>query len=209
MRAFCIKFIQSPISRSLIFGLMGLAVAGFSATETKADPLTFANVVALQNNGSISVDLFSNPGTTLFGPQVSFLVDVAGTIPPGAPLQSLRITFTEAGQTPVVQTFSIPVFGVVPPPFTLLFTHTALGANIQGVSATLTVDIVGSSPDFILPSGLGAGQQVDSFTYTFQVAEPVPEPTTIILLTTGMVGVAARARRRRSATARKLESPEV
>jgi hypothetical protein len=203
MKQLCIKLIQPPVSRSLILVLIGMALCGFSATETKADPLTFANVVALQNNGNTRVDLFSNAGTTLFGPQVSFLVDIAGTIPPGAPLQSLRIAFTEAGQTSVVQTFSIPAFDVVPPPFTLLFTLTAAGANMQGVAATLTVDIIGSTPDFIIPGGPRSGHQVDTFSYTFQVAEPVPEPTTILLISTGLVGLAAQRRRRRSKTARK------
>ena len=203
MRQVCIKFIQPAVnatSRRLILGLVGLVLCGFSAKEASADPVWFSNVVALQNNSSIKVDLFSNPSTTLFGPQVSFLVDIAGTIPPNAPPQSLRVTFTEAGQLAVIQTFSIPAFGVVPPPYTQLFTLTALGANMQGVAATLTIDIIGSSPDFMIPGGPGAGQQVDSFTYNFKVAEPVPEPTTMILLGTGLVGVVTRVRRKRSAT---------
>jgi hypothetical protein len=172
--------------------LAGLALCLFSATETKADPLMFSNVVALQNE--IRVDLFSNPGTTLFGPQISFLVDITGTIPDNG-LHTLRVTFTEAGQAPIVQTFSIPAFGIIPPPFTQLLTLTTLNTNTQ---ATLTIDILGNSPDFIIPGGPGIGQPVDSFTFTFNVAEPVPEPTTIILVGTGLIGLVARLRRRRS-----------
>lgn len=195
MKQLCLRINRTPIKRrkSLILALAGLALCLSSAKESRADPLLFSNVVALQDH--IRVDLFSNPGTTLFGPQISFLVDIAGTIPANSPVQSLRVTFTEAGQPPIIQTFSIPAFGVVPPPFTQLFTLTTVGTN---TTATLTIDILGSSPDFIIPGGSFIGQHVDSFTYTFNVAEPVPEPTTIFLVGTGLVGLATRLRRRRS-----------
>jgi hypothetical protein len=199
MKHLCLKPIKrrsKSASRFFILALMGLAVCLFSATETKADPLMFSNVVALQ--GNVRVDLFTNPGTIVFGPQVSFLVDVTGTIPPGSPVQTLMITFAEAGQAAIVQTFSIPAFGVIPPPFTQLFTVSTLGANAQGVPVTLTVDILGSSTDFIIPGGARSGQLVDSFTYTFYVAEPVPEPATFALFCTGVAACVARFRRQRS-----------
>lgn len=198
MKQLCLK--QNPnrgrAAQVFILTLIAVGLCVFSARETKADPLLFSNVAALQN--SIRVDLFSNPSTVLYGPQVSFLVDITGTIPPNAPLQSLRITFAESGQAPIVQTFDIPAFGVIPPPFTQLFTVSAVGANQQGVSVLLTVDIIGSSPDFIIPGGPSMGQPVDSFTYSFKVAQPVPEPTTLILLATGVVGIGRRMRRRRN-----------
>jgi hypothetical protein len=127
----------------------------------------------------------------LFGPQLSFLVDVTGTLPPGV-TNILQVTYAEAGSAPITQTFSIPAFGTIPPPFTQIFTFTSPGADFNGVFATLTVDIIGSSPDFIIPSGPRAGERVDSFTYSFNVAQPVPEPASMILLGSGLLGIAAR-----------------
>jgi hypothetical protein len=77
-----------------------------------------------------------------------------------------------------------------------LFTVISPGATPLGTSATLTIDILGSSPDFIIPSGPNAGQRVDSQTYSFNVASPVPEPATLLLLSSGLVGIASGLRRR-------------
>jgi hypothetical protein len=168
----------------------------FTATTANADPLSFSNVVALQNNGNTMVDLFSNPGTTLFGSSLSFLVDVSGVLPAGG-TDTLRITYTDAGGAVFSQDFAIPLFGTVNPPFTIVFTVASPTPSIQGVLATLTVDLLSSSPDFIIPGGPDAGQGVDSYTYSFKVAEPVPEPATILLLGAGLVGWATRSRVRK------------
>src|SRR6266567_6789069 len=92
--------------------IIGIAVT----PAAKADPLYFSNTVALQNNGFTRVDLFSNPGITLLGPQISFLVDITGILPSGV-TNMLQITFIEAGSLPIMQSFLIPAFGNVPPPF--------------------------------------------------------------------------------------------
>ena len=167
-----------------------------AAPTTQADPLFFSNAVALQNNGATPVDLFSNSGTTLVGPQISFLVDITGTLPPGS-TNTLVITYLEAGGTPLTQMFQIPAFGSIQPPFTQLFTITSPGASYQGAMASLTIDIIGSSPDFLIPGGPDAGRAVNSYTYTFNVARPVPEPVSLVLFGTGVLGVWSRRRRKR------------
>ena len=179
--------------RSLL--IAALFFVFLAAPAVSADPLSFSNVIALQNSGSTSVDLFSNPNAVLTGPTISFLVDITGTLPQNG-FDTLLITYTEEGSAPVTQSFQIPLFGSVNPPFSLLFSVTAINPTMQGTMATLTLDLINSSPDFMIPSGARGGQLVDSQAFSFRVAEPVPEPATLLLLSTACVGVVARLRRR-------------
>ena len=167
------------------------------AKGTQADPLFFSNVSALQNNGTTVVDLFSNPGATLIGPQITFTVDITGNLNPGI-TDTLLVTYSEAGGAPIVQSFQIPLFGSVQPPFTLVFSVTSLAPSFTGTPATLTLDLLNSYPDFVIPGGANAGQQVNSYTYAFNVSQPIPEPASLTLLGAGLTGLFARARRRRN-----------
>src|SRR5712691_5771033 len=114
-----------------LFATIMILVAHTAASSAKADPLLFSNVVALQNGGTTSVDLFSNPGTSLLGPQISFLVDITGSLPAGV-TNTLLVSYSEAGGIPIVQSFDIPIFGTIQPPFTLLFSITSPGASFSG-----------------------------------------------------------------------------
>ena len=178
--------------------LLFLAILIFAGAKgAQADPLFFSNVSALQDNGATTVDLFPNPGTTLIGPQITFLVDITGNLNPGT-TDTLLVSYSEAGGSPIVQTFQIPLFGTVQPPFTLVFSVTSLAASFAGTPATLTLNLLNSNPDFIIPSGPNAGERVDSYTYSFNVSKPVPEPATLALLGFGLSGVLARSRLRRN-----------
>jgi hypothetical protein len=170
-----------------------LTLGALTAGTTKANPLSFSNVSVFQN--STKVDLFSNPGAKIFGPQMNFSVDITGTLPAGAG-DTLRITYNELGSPANVQEFQIPLFGTVQPPFTLLFSVLSAGANFQGIPATLTVDLLNSAPDFVIPSGPNQGQTVNSYTYSFNVARPVPEPATLFVLVSGLAALGVRLRRR-------------
>ena len=181
--------------KRILLNLTFMAIAALAAaTSAKADPLVFSNVTALQNQGFTGVNLFSNSGTTIFGPQISFTVDVAGSLPPMG-VDTLRITYVEQGFAPIVQSVSIPFFGL-DPPFQVLFTINSLGATPLGIPATLTVDLLNSSPDFVIPSGPNAGQSVNSYTYSFNVATTVPEPATLTLAAIGMAFGLGVVRRR-------------
>jgi hypothetical protein len=180
---------QANVCKALLF-LGVLFLLGLAADTAKADPLTFSNVTAFQNNDTVQVNLLSNPGTTLLGPTLTFSVDIAGVLPMGG-TDTLRITYTELGSAPVVQDFQIPLFGSIQPPFTLIFSIVSPGLNLQGVPATLTIDLLNSAPDFV-NSG---GQSVNSQTYTFNV-KPVPEPATLAVLFGGLVALGIRVRRR-------------
>jgi hypothetical protein len=172
--------------------VLAVIAFGLCAQTANADPLFFSNLQVLQNN--VSVEMFANSGVTLFGPSLSFSVDVSGTLVPGA-VDQLQITYLEAGSAPVIQTFDIP-FGQIQPPFTIFFSVVSPGANAQGVAATLTIDLLNSSPDFTIPYGANQGQQVNSYTYSFTVAQPVPEPLTLVTLSTGLISLVAFRRRR-------------
>ena len=173
-----------------IFFLLVVMLAG--AIQVQADPLTFSNVSVLQNNGFSSVDLFSNPNVTVFGPELTFTVDISGVLPSGGS-DTLRITYVDASGAVIVQDFDIPLFGTVQPPLTLFFNITVPTINFQAMPATLTLDLLSSNPDFVIPN---TGFGVDSFTFAFNVAEPVPEPATLTLLGGGLTVLIARYRRR-------------
>jgi hypothetical protein len=132
----------------------------------------------------------------LIGPRITFLVDIMGTLPPSG-TDTLLVTYSEAGHAPVTQSFQLPFFGTIPPPVTLVFSITSLGASMFGNPGTLTLDLVNSLPDFTLPGGPGAGQLVNSYSYNFNVVEPVPEPATLTLLGVGITGLTACHRKRR------------
>jgi hypothetical protein len=185
---------QANVSKLLLF--LGIfLLLGLTERTAKADPLVFSNVTAFQNNDTVQVDLYSHPGATLFGSNLTFSVNITGTLPMGA-VDTLRITYTELGRAPVVQEFQVPLFGSVPPPFSLIFSVASLGSNAQGVPATLTIDLLNSAPDFVIPGGPNQGQSVNSQTYSFNVAQPVPEPATLSVFFTGLVALGIRARRR-------------
>ena len=177
----------------LLFALF--ALVGLTERTAMADPVVFSNVRAFQNNDTTQVDLFSNPGTTLLGTTLTFSVDISGTLAMGA-VETLRITYHELGGSPVVQEFQIPLFGTVNPPFTLIFSFVSPGSNPLGVPASLTLDLLSSTPDFLIPGGPLQGQTVNSYTYTFNV-QPVPEPATMLMLAGSLAALGIRARRRK------------
>jgi hypothetical protein len=97
---------MTRFSRMLFLAILFAGVV-FGAPRAKADPPLFSNVVALQNNGSTRVDLFSNPGVSVAGPEAGSLVDITGELPAGVS-NTLSITYLEAGSSPLTQSFLIP-----------------------------------------------------------------------------------------------------
>ena len=162
--------------------IAALLVILTSSSIAVADPLSFGNVVALQNGGATRIDLLSNP--TLIGPKIDFLVDIFGAT--GNSGSTLLVSFTQAGFTPLVQTFNVPFADGLPPDYTQIFSFTAQNTSFQGTPATLTVNLRD-----------GSLVTLASQTYRFRVADPIPEPTSSSLLILGALGLMSVSRSRR------------
>lgn len=173
--------------------LLFLIVMASVSVSAHADPLSFSKVAALQNSGNTKIDLFTNPGVNLIGSQLTFTIDIAGVLPAGG-TDTLRVAYNDSLGGSAVQQISIPIFGTVNPPVTVFVTINVPTFSFVAIPASLTVDLLNSNPDFVNPTSQIA---VDSFTYSFTVSQPVPEPATLTLLGAGLGAFLIRARRRR------------
>ena len=198
-----------------------------AASVTFTDRSTFnaasTELATIDFNGIASAGGFAalNSPTTLY---TSSGIGVTFTVNPGTSLHVFDNGFTNVGYGPggylgvglinlpeviLDLTFSTPI--------------TAAGLDIMSsgsfANATATLangdvlpfSVVGFMPRFFgfmtttpivsltLRTPLGGGFLIDNFTFGQAVgqANPVPEPTTMLLLSTGLAGVAAKVRRRR------------
>jgi len=170
--------------------LIVLFVLIISAASIKADPLTFTNVVAIQN-GNQTVDLFSNPNTILFGPNITFTATINGSLPSGGS-DPLAITFRDGnGNVINSQVVAIPLLGVIPPPVSVVFSFNAPTVSFAGTPYTLTLNLLNSTSDF--PQ---AG--VDSYTFSFKAAQPVSEPTALLMFASASSSLLLLKKRKRT-----------
>lgn len=162
----------------------------------KADPVTFdfGSVVALQNVGFTSVNL-NNPNLLLAPTSID--------TPSG--VRSLNVGFdltVDPGQTWTgVVRYDWVLNGVASTTFN---NNCALGCTsefIRGAGSTLeyTTPFFSPVPVSLTISVINdAGDVLGSRSFAFSIAEPVPEPTTLLLLGSGLAMVSGiRAARRR------------
>lgn len=159
-----------------------------------ADPIHIATVEALWSrhpDGLATVDLGTNPNAVLAGQQVPFddgsvrAVITFDAILAGRQSGILRATFDwPEGWAPpfsfLVQEAAFPAADIV-----------AFGMDFPIVYHPVPVTLTLSVP------GVPGGGIVGPSTFTFNVVQPVPEPTSIALWGTGLVTAMLVRRRRR------------
>ena len=167
-----------------------------SSSELRADPLTFTGAYFLVDSRGAPesrLDLFSNPGAVLEARTyddtlpLSFSFGANLNYAGGESLSdTIRFTYQEEGFAPVVvsQPFTT---GTSPIRLGFVTLFEPLSRSGRPVATTLKVELLNSSPDFILPGGPNQGQSVDSYTYSFFTVSSTPEPSTLLLMGTGAV----------------------
>jgi hypothetical protein len=190
-----VRMMRTGGQRSICGALMVMC-STVGASEVRADPLTFnPTYYLLDSRGAPEsrLDLFSNPGTVL-EPRtydgtlpLSFVFGTSVDHSGGESFSdTIRFTYQEEGFAPVV--FS-QAFTTGTSPIRLGFgaLFEPLSRTGRPVATTLRVELLNSSPDFVLPGGPNQGQLSDSYTYSFFTVSPTPEPSTLLLMGTGAV----------------------
>ncbi|MDX6695230.1 MAG: hypothetical protein QOF02_2833 [Blastocatellia bacterium] len=210
-RLFALVSLHSKIKRRIAAPLAAVVIVFCWTGAVKADPLTISSVQGgfyNLNTGELRyVDLGSNPNHVFnftgpligYGPEqisyVAFRIQIPGITGPRT--ETLHITFTQTGGNsptpPPINILDIGAFGPtdgygMSAPFT--------GGYYEG--APFSYAFVGSI-NIVLRDSMG--QVIDSFSSNFSVNRviPVPEPVSLLLLGTGLAGVAARLRGKRQA----------
>jgi len=155
-----------------------------TALRVQAEPVTFQQVTAWQNNGFTKIDLLNTPAAVLettSGDRLEIAVHTLGLLSDDPSLHTLRFTLDRNN---TVDVFDRELYWPGTP---------CCNNFIEGAWFTFT-DLPYRLPDGSAPSGATlyklnvqiVGGQIDPNTYTFYVVKPIPEPVSGLLLLTGL-----------------------
>jgi hypothetical protein len=155
-----------------------------TAGTATADPLIISSVNALYTpvgGAFTSIDLAANLGAVLAGEQVYY-----GTVPRAVVTFEVFLPSMPAGNT-LRATFQLPTSDQLP--FSNLVQDAPIGAIPGGYVFGMDFPLlyqpepmsITLSNLHIIPGSPPAAGSPESFTYTFSVVQPVPEPASVLL----------------------------